>query len=42
MNDPLKHCKWKMPDTKDYILFHLYKISRLGSYMGNRVRLMYA
>lgn len=42
MNDPLKHYKWKMPDTKDYILFHLYKISRVGSYMETESRLMYA
>ena len=42
MNDPLKLYKWKVSDTNDYILFHLYKIFRVGSYMETESRLMYA
>ena len=28
MDDPQTHAKWKKPDTKHNILFHLYDMSK--------------
>ena len=43
MDEPwTQEAKWKKPDKKDHILFHLYDMSQIGKYIKTESRLVVA